>query len=81
MKQAVLVAMALIFVCGVTTANAQQAKGSGGQKPVIIYRDQDIFRGPPPSPATRPYPPPRPEIGRPMERVPPLPEMKPRVGE
>jgi hypothetical protein len=79
MKQFVLAVMALTFVGGVTPANAQQAKGSG-QRPAIIYRDQDFLRGPPPSPATRPYPPPRPEIGRPMERVPPLPEMKPRVG-
>jgi hypothetical protein len=75
----VLAMMALILVAGVTTVSAQRARGPAA-RPDVITKDQDIFRAPPRSPATRPNPPPRPEIGRPMERVQPLPEMKPRVG-
>jgi hypothetical protein len=75
----VLAVMALIFVAGVTTASAQQVRAPAS-RPEVILRDQDIFRPPPRSPAERPYPPPRPEIGGPMEPLPPLPEMKPRVG-
>jgi hypothetical protein len=75
----VLAVMALILVAGVTTASAQHARAPG-LRPEVIQRDQDIFRAPPRSPATRPDPAPRPELGRPMERVQPLPEMKPRVG-
>jgi hypothetical protein len=74
----VLVVMALILVGGVTTASAQRARAPASRPEVT--RDQDIFRAPPRSPATRPDPPPRPEIGRPRERMEPLPEMKPRVG-
>ena len=76
----VLVVMALILVGGDTTASAQHARVPGS-RPEIILRDQDIFRAPPRSPAERPYPPPRPEIGGPMEPLPPLPEMKPRVAD
>ena len=75
----VLPLMALILVAGVTTASAQRARAPAS-RPEVIQRDQDIFRAPPRSPATRPDPAPRPEIGRPMERVQPLPEMKPREG-
>jgi len=74
----VLPMMALILVAGVTTASAQRARAPASRPEVT--RDQDIFRAPPRSPATRPDPAPRPEIGRLMERVQPLPEMKPRVG-
>jgi hypothetical protein len=75
----VLAMMALILVAGATTASAQRAREPASRQGVIT-KDQDIFRAPPRSPAARPEPPPRPEIGRPMERVQPLPEMKPRMG-
>src|SRR5262245_37566242 len=73
----VLAVMSLVLLGGITTANAQQGR-TPPSKPTIIFRDQDIFRAPPRSPATRPDPPPRPEIGRPRDRPEPLPEMKPR---
>jgi len=75
----VLAVMALILVGGVTTASAQHARAPGS-RPEVILRDQDIFRAPPRSPAARPDRLPPPEIGGPMEPLPPLPEMKPRVG-
>ena len=74
----VLVVMALILVGGVTTASAQRARAPASRPEVT--RDQDIFRAPPRSPAARPDRLPPPEIGRPRERMEPLPEMKPRVG-
>ena len=75
----VLAMMALILVAGVTTASAQRAR-TPTSRPEVIQRDQDIFRAPPRSPAARPDRLPPPEIGRPRERMEPLPEMKPRVG-
>ena len=76
----VLAVMALILVGGVTTASAQHARAPGS-RPEVIQRDQDIFRAPPRSPAARSDRLPPPEIGGPMEPLPPLPEMKPRVGD
>jgi hypothetical protein len=46
----------------------------------VIIIDRSRLYGPPPSPATRPYYPPPPEIGQPMPRPEPLPRMIPRVG-
>ena len=74
----VLAMMALILVGGVTTASAQRARAPASRPEVT--RDQDIFRAPPRSPAARPDRLPPAEIGRPRERMEPLPEMKPRVG-
>ncbi len=74
----VLAMMALILVGGVTTASAQRARAPASRPEVT--RDQDIFRAPPRSPAARPDRLPPSEIGRPRERMEPLPEMKPRVG-
>jgi hypothetical protein len=74
----VLAVMALILVGGVTTASAQ--RGRAPARPEVILRNQDIFRAPPRSPAARPDRLPPSEIGRPRERIEPLPEMKPRVG-
>lgn len=71
--------LVLALVAGVSGASAQQGKTTA-TKPQIIYRDQDIFRPPPRSPAARPERLPPPEIGTPRQSLPPLPEMKPRVG-
>ena len=71
---------ALIVLGGATTVHAQQAGKAPPSKPQVIIIDRDRLRPPPPSPATRPYPPPSPEIGRPMEPLPSLPQMTPRVG-
>jgi hypothetical protein len=73
-------AVLVLALVGVTSANAQRVR-TPGSKPQIIYRNQDIFRAPPRSPAARPERLPPPEIGTPRQPLPPLPEMKPRVGE
>jgi hypothetical protein len=70
----VLAVMVMILVGGVTIASAQRARAPS------IQRNQEIFRAPPRSPAARPDRLPPSEIGRPRERIEPLPEMKPRVG-
>jgi hypothetical protein len=75
----VLAVMTLILVGGATTASAQRARAPA--RPEVILRNQDIFRAPPRSPAARPDRLPPSEIGRPRERIEPLPEMKPRVGD
>ena len=74
----VLAVMAMILVGGVTTASAQRARAPA--RPDVIQRNQDIFRASPRSPAARPDRLPPSEIGRPRERIEPLPEMTPRVG-
>jgi len=74
------IAIALALVGSVTGASAQQVRAPGA-RPQVILRDQDIFRAPPRSPAARPDRLPPPEIGTPRQQLPPLPEMKPRVGE
>lgn len=74
------IVIALALVGGVAGASAQQAR-TPASKPQIIIRDQDIFRAPPRSPASRPDRLPPPEIGTPKQPLPPLPEMKPRVGD
>jgi hypothetical protein len=74
------VVIALALVSGITSASAQQAR-TPASKPQVIIRDQDIFRAPPRSPASRPDRLPPPEIGTPRQQLPPLPEMKPRVGD
>jgi len=74
------IAIALALVGSVTGASAQQVRAPG-PRPQVILRDQDIFRAPPRSPAARPDRLPPPEIGTPRQQLPPLPEMKPRVGE
>ena len=73
------IVIALAVVGGITGASAQQVR-TPGSKPQIIYRNQDIYRAPPRSPAARPERLPPPEIGAPKQQLPPLPEMKPRVG-
>jgi hypothetical protein len=75
----VLAVMALILVGCVATASAQRARAPAS-RPEVIQRNQEIFRAPPRSPAARPDRLPPSEIGRPRERIEPLPEMKPRVG-
>ena len=74
------VVIALAVVGGITGASAQQVR-TPGSKPQIIYRNQDIYRAPPRSPAARPERLPPPEIGAPKQQLPPLPDMKPRVGD
>ena len=73
------IVIALALVGGVTDAGAQQVRAPGS-RPQVIIRDQDVFRAPPRSPAARPDRLPPPEIGTPRQQLPPLPEMKPRVG-
>jgi hypothetical protein len=72
--------MALALLGGVTSAVAQQARAPAS-RPQIILRDEGIFRAPPRSPAARPERLPPNEIGTPRQQLPPLPEMKPRVGD
>jgi hypothetical protein len=74
------VVIALAVVGGITGASAQQAR-TPISRPQIIIQDPGIFRAPPRSPAARPERLPPPEIGTPRQQLPPLPEMKPRVGE
>ena len=71
--------IALTVLGGATAAQAQQHKTTPAKPPAVIY-ERDYRYGPPVSPATRPDPAPRPEIGKPMERLEPLPKMSPRVG-
>ena len=79
MKRVILAVTAFALLGGVTSASAQQAR-EPASRPQIIFRDQDIFRAPPRSPAARPERLPPNEVGTPRQTLPPLPEMKPRVG-
>jgi hypothetical protein len=72
--------IALTLVGGIASVSAQQAR-TPASRPQIILRDEGMFRAPPRSPAARPERLPPNEIGTPRQQLPPLPEMKPRVGD
>ena len=76
--------LALFVTAVATSASAQtnplaQPAPAPPRPPAIIISPNDLYRGPP-LPPDRPDPPPRSAISPPMERVPQVAPMSPRVG-
>jgi hypothetical protein len=73
--------LALLMAGLVTPASAQSSRSAPSlpRPPVIIESPTDLYRGPP-LPPDRAYPAPGQSLAAPMERVPEVAPLSPRVG-